>query len=135
MFREVSYRWHPWFGKNVVVIRELAKSGQSLVHCRLENGEIILAVPLWMFDGPLCSSFRVSESPQVHWDTLRDLRTLLRDGATCRLEHEYSALDSGGSTHGQAKGISRAGSIEPVSTATRATTVVPRADGGTRNRS
>jgi hypothetical protein len=131
MFREVSYRWHPWNGKNVVVIREVTKSGQSFVHCRLENGEVSLAIPLWMFDGPRCSSFHVSDNPHVHWNRLRDLETLLRDAATHQLENEHSAFDPGGKTYGRAEGVSRTGPIEPVSTASHAATLVPHTDGDT----
>jgi hypothetical protein len=81
---EVAYTLHPWHGQRVVVVREIKKQGQSFVHCRLDDGELILAIPLWMFDNSLCSSFRELDTPEVDWKSLQQLRS----AALSRFLHE-----------------------------------------------
>ena len=77
-------------------MREVKKSGQSFVHCRLQSSEVVLAVPLWMFDRQLCSSFYERDIPEVDWRAVRELGALLCDAALLPLEQEHSNVNPGG---------------------------------------
>ena len=48
--REVSYPWHPWFGRTVAVHEVFVKYGQSVCRCGLEEDRTrrIVVIPTWM---------------------------------------------------------------------------------------
>src|SRR4030095_3338015 len=79
-FREVCYRWHPWFGRTVVVYEVLVKLGQSVCRCGLEEerNRLSIEIPAWMFDSGACSCLRVMTASAVSTDALRALQALVR---------------------------------------------------------
>ena len=101
--REVAYRFHPWYGQDVVVIREINKGGQSFVHGHLVDSELILAVPSWMFEEALCSSFRELDTPEVDCKAIHQLRVLLQDAGCSLVQQEHSNTNSGGNAHGKSE--------------------------------
>lgn len=50
-FREVLYRWHPWFGRRVAVHEAVSRSDGIIFRCTLTGGSgRQLELPAWMFD-------------------------------------------------------------------------------------
>ena len=111
-------------------MREVKKSGQSFVHCRLQSSEVVLAVPLWMFDRQLCSSFYERDIPEVDWRAVRELGALLCDAALLPLEQEHSNVNPGGNAHAQGKRVARSGSVKSVSSPPDTSSVGRIANGG-----
>ena len=134
MIREVAYPWHPWRNENVVATCEVTKQGQSFVHCRLEDGEVILAIPLWMFDRRHCSSLCERDTPEVGWAAVRELGGLLCDAAALPLEQEHSTVNPGGNAHAESESVTRSGSVESVSSLPVTSPVVRVANGSTGNK-
>ncbi|CAH1696377.1 hypothetical protein CHELA1G11_40024 [Hyphomicrobiales bacterium] len=56
-FREVLYRYHPWFGREVGVHGVVAKCDGVYFRCAVAGaqGDRWLEVPAWMFELSLCS--------------------------------------------------------------------------------
>ena len=101
-FREVSYPWHPWFGRTVAVYEVLVKQGQSVCRCGLEEerNRLAIEVPTWVFEPAACGRLRVMAAPLVSGDALRALQTLLRtvprpDGGGV-LEAQHCSLPAAG---------------------------------------
>src|SRR5262245_54662895 len=51
-FRELLYRWHPWFGLQVCIHEEIDKADGGVFRCTLSDSDAArcLEVPAWMFD-------------------------------------------------------------------------------------
>jgi hypothetical protein len=58
--REVSYPWHPWFGRSVAVYEVLVKYGHSVCRCGLEEERTrrSVEIPTWMFEPAACCRLR-----------------------------------------------------------------------------
>lgn len=65
--RGILYRFHPWSGRAVDVVKVFAKGGVPVACCRLAGGAPgpLREVPLWMFDRETCSAVRRRERPHV----------------------------------------------------------------------
>jgi hypothetical protein len=52
VFRELFYRWHPWFGTLVAIHEAIAKADGVVFRCTLSGSaaDRWLEVPAWMFD-------------------------------------------------------------------------------------
>ena len=78
---QVLYPWHPLHGQKVLVYCESDRSDRGhLFRCKLpsdteRNG---LEVPAWMLDRVECSRMCARLRPQVSWESLVTLDTLLR---------------------------------------------------------
>src|SRR4029453_6774416 len=72
-FREVCYRWHPWFGRPVGGYEVFVKLGQSVCRCGLEEerNRLSIEIPAWMFDSGACSRLRVMAPSAVSTEDLR----------------------------------------------------------------
>lgn len=78
--RVVLYRWHPWYDREVFVLRSVRKGEQVVLRCALELAEVAprLDVPQWMFDAAICCGMRLMTQASVSVEVLRDIETLLR---------------------------------------------------------
>src|SRR2546426_60662 len=76
--REVSYPWHPWFGRSVVVYDVRIKQGHSVCWCGLEEGRTrqSVEIPAWMFEPAACGRLRVLAVPSVGCDALLEFKAL-----------------------------------------------------------
>src|SRR6266446_2448434 len=80
-FREVLYRWHPWFGLRVAVHETVTRLDGIVFRCTLTGGGgRQLELPAWMFDRAACRDcFPLATSPLVSTVGLRALSDLLGD--------------------------------------------------------
>lgn len=80
-FREVLYRWHPWFGRRVAVHEAVGRLGGIVFRCTLTGGGgRQLELPAWMFDRAACRDcFPLATTPHVSAAGLDALSDLLRD--------------------------------------------------------
>jgi hypothetical protein len=78
-FREVRYRWHPWFGQRLVVHRESRRGSVVLLQCVREEVQACrtLEIPEWMFDAAVCAQMKSMELPHVDCAALLALKHLL----------------------------------------------------------
>ena len=81
-FREVLYRWHPWFGLRACIHGTVDKAGGVVFRCTLSgaDAERWLELPAWMFDRAACAGqATLSTSPFVDLAALSTLANLLAD--------------------------------------------------------
>ena len=80
-FREVLYRWHPWFGLRVAVDETVSRSDGIVFRCTLTGGGgRRLELPAWMFDRAACrDAFPLATTPHVSVAELSALSDLVRD--------------------------------------------------------
>ena len=81
VFRELHYRWHPWFGLQVAIHEAVDKADGVVFRCTLSGSaaDRWLEVPAWMFDRARClDPSRLTASPFVSMDALSVLSDLLR---------------------------------------------------------
>ena len=73
VFRELLYRWHPWFGLQVAIHEAVDKADGVVFRCTL-NGSAAdrwLEIPAWMFDRAACPHpLQLTASPFVGMDAL-----------------------------------------------------------------
>ena len=74
--REVLYAWHPWYGRQVEVIRDYVRGGQRVCRCQVDS-ERPLELPAWMLDRAACCRMQVAVHPSVRIADLRLLQDLL----------------------------------------------------------
>jgi hypothetical protein len=102
--RRVHYRWHPLYGKDVVV-RGKKDGMRGVLRCQVDDDDKRdnREVPVWMFDRVRCELAEITARPHVSWDALLDLRWLLdnagetvacnaaRDGSPSKTEETHAA--------------------------------------------
>ena len=78
----VEYRWHPLFGRKVVIHGEVRKLGLLYARCRVDGDakRAVIEIPRWMLDRVRCLAMRLENAPQVSWQALAEVRAIL--GAT-----------------------------------------------------
>jgi hypothetical protein len=78
-FRELLYRWHPWFGLYVCIHEAIDKSDGIVFRCSQSGADADrwLEVPAWMFDRTACSRVRAAADAHVDLAALMALATLL----------------------------------------------------------
>ena len=78
--REVLYRLHPWFGREVFVHAAIDKADGGVFQCSVDGSDVErwLEIPAWMFDHGACAGdVRFSTAPFVCLEALSGLSTLL----------------------------------------------------------
>ena len=78
--REVLYRHHPWFGRQICVHGAVDKGGFVVFRCTLEESQVDrwLEVPAWMFDRTACPNpGLLAAQPYVSVEALAALSALL----------------------------------------------------------
>ena len=81
-FRELLYRWHPWFAIQVFIHEVIEKSDGAVFRCTLSGSDSDrwLEVPAWMFDRAACTGqVAASAHPFVDIVALSALAGLLAD--------------------------------------------------------
>jgi hypothetical protein len=76
--QQVFYRWHPLYGKEVLIAFDRKRGSQRVVRCRVSGRSRGLEVELpdWMLDQQRCAAMLVVERPCVSWSALDELRLL-----------------------------------------------------------
>jgi hypothetical protein len=72
----IAYQYHPYFDREVQVVRRLKAQESPGVVVELEEG-LRIAMPCWMLDEVLCQSMTLEGRPRVAVDALRLLRDLV----------------------------------------------------------
>jgi hypothetical protein len=77
--RDLRYRLHPWFGRDVFV-HAATDRANGIFRCTLDGSDIgrSLEIPVWMFDSAACiADVRFSTDPFVSLESLVALSALL----------------------------------------------------------
>jgi len=79
-FRELLYRWHPWFGLQVGVHEAIERSDGIVFRCNLSGSDTDrwLEVPAWMFDRSGCARVRLAADAHADMAALMALAELVR---------------------------------------------------------
>ena len=79
--REVCYRWHPLFGKSIIVHGQLIKRGCHLFRYLLpgQQARIGCEIPAWMLDPVRCAAMQLKAEPHVSWRALLSLQQLWKE--------------------------------------------------------
>jgi hypothetical protein len=72
----IAYRWHPLFGKRVVVVRRVRVEGKEYAHVE-GRGQFSREFPAWMLDDAICSSMDLGP-PQLSMTGLLGLAEVIR---------------------------------------------------------
>ena len=123
--REVLYRLHPWFGREVFIHATIDKTDGAVFQCSVAGSDVTrwLEVPVWMFDRAACApDVRFSSVPVVSLQALCALSALLdqvlKDTARSSNARFPSASgishdENQGETHGaEDDGVSEPGSAQ-----------------------
>ena len=110
VWREVLYRFHPWFGRDVFVHAMIERAGSVVFCCTLDGSDTTrwLEIPAWMFDRAVCVHEPcLASEPFVGVEALTALSALL-DQAFKTTAPSSNALLSGafGISHDQNRGES-----------------------------
>ena len=78
-WREVLYRWPPWFGRAVLVHQFVDKGLTVALRCSIDGmaSGRWLELPAWMFDRSVWVPITLANSPRVHLAALEGLQKLL----------------------------------------------------------
>jgi hypothetical protein len=93
-FRELLYRWHPWFGLQVCVHEAIDKSSGSIFRCTLSGSAAgrWVEIPAWMFDRSTCAKLRVAVDAHADLAALTALAALLRHVLNDRFVSSHALL-------------------------------------------
>ena len=100
-FRELLYRWHPWFGLPVFVHQTIDKAGDVVFRCTLSGSDAArwLEIPAWMFDRAACADEPVfAAAPHVGSSALLVLAGLLADVLKARTASSNALLSGASKT-------------------------------------
>jgi hypothetical protein len=90
-FKKIHYRYHPFCGTEVEVVRALRRFGEESFVVKLPDGHQI-AVPAWMLDAVFCHQLPQRDHPLIALKALLQLAELIeRHGLACqRVIHNLS---------------------------------------------
>ena len=71
----IWYRWHPFYGQTVRMLRARNKDGDQCIRCELPDGTTA-TIPGWMMDAETCAQMSVGE-PTISVPALAQLRSFL----------------------------------------------------------
>src|SRR5262249_9562408 len=72
----ICYRYHPFFGHEVRVVRRFRRLAADSLIVALDDG-LQIAIPPWMLDARACEALVVAPAPRIALTALRQLRDLL----------------------------------------------------------
>jgi len=119
--REVSYLWHPWYARAVVVHEAFTRNGRAVCRCSVDEnpGARLLEIPQWMFDSATCSRMRPATVPMVSCGALLDLKALLQcapfPDSDVVLQGQHRSLLSPGGADAKITNPTESRSIQTVS--------------------
>jgi hypothetical protein len=73
---KICYRFHPFYGAEVEVIRCLRKSASVILIVKLPGG-VQIALPEWMLIPQTCDQLKTEDKPRISVGALMDLRRLI----------------------------------------------------------
>ena len=73
---KICYRFHPFYGTEVEVIRYLRRIDSAILIVRLPGGAQV-AVPEWMLQPQVCDQLVIEAEPRISIDALIELRALI----------------------------------------------------------
>ena len=73
---KISYRFHPFYGVEVEVVRYLRRTESAVLIVRLPGGAQV-ALPEWMLNAQACDRLSQEERPRIAIDALLDLHRLI----------------------------------------------------------
>jgi hypothetical protein len=71
----IWYRWHPFYGQTVRMLRARNKDGDQCIRCELPDGTTA-TIPAWMTDAETCAQMSAGE-PAIGLAALVELRSFL----------------------------------------------------------
>src|SRR6266851_9643128 len=71
----IWYRWHPFYGQAVRMLRARNKDGDQCLRCELPDGTTA-SIPAWMMDADVCAQMSAGE-PAISLAALAQLRSFL----------------------------------------------------------
>ncbi len=71
----IWYRWHPFYGQTVRMLRARNKDGDQCIRCELPDGTTA-TIPAWMTDAETCAQMSAGE-PSIGLAALAELRSFL----------------------------------------------------------
>jgi len=73
---QIVYRFHPFFSREVQIIRRLRNQENPVLVVQVEEN-LRIAIPAWMLDPICCQSMHVQENPYIGIDALLELRKFI----------------------------------------------------------
>jgi len=73
---KICYRFHPFYGVEVEVVRYLRRTESAVLIVRLPGGAQV-ALPEWMLTPRICDRMTHEDKPRIAIDALLDLRRLI----------------------------------------------------------
>jgi hypothetical protein len=89
--QKIHYRYHPFYGTEVEVVRALRRFDEQSFVVKLPEGHQI-AVPAWMLDAVFCSQLPQCDHPLIALKALLELAELIE---TQRLRSQSTDSESG----------------------------------------
>jgi len=80
--RKLQYRWHPWYGCDVLTRKAGGENAATAYFCKLpEMGDdaALIELPKWMFDAAQCATMRIEDRAYADFEALRLLKTTIAD--------------------------------------------------------
>ena len=121
---KICYRFHPFHGVEVELVRYLRKTESSILIVKLPGGTQ-LAIPEWMLNPQVCDRLRNEDQPRISVAALLDLRRLIDAQSFQNARQDRSCAESptGGKDAQQRKAdrvatsaaLRRRGDLEPAS--------------------
>jgi hypothetical protein len=116
--RRLCYRWHRWYGHEVLTHKSGGVYAAFSYACRLpEEPDTILQIPRWMFDTSICAMTHAAEQPRVDCKALHDLLVLIaeqRAAAASAVVKPQVSLPPDGDADGQKSETRSTHAAEPV---------------------
>jgi hypothetical protein len=122
---KICYRFHPFYGVEVGVIRYLRKSESVILIVKLPGG-VQIAVPEWMLIPHVCDRLTIEDKPRISIDALIVLRRLINSQY---LNHSLKAPGRAESPAGGQDGQRQKSSRLATPAALRGRTDLDRASG------
>jgi hypothetical protein len=121
--QDVCYPWHPWHGQKVTVHETVAKPGQAVFRCSIQEraAHRRLEIPDWMFDRALCCTMRPGPMPWVGVEHLRQLQQLLQVVSGSGVVEEAHRSHQKGNADAPDTPCQNAGSVGPFPSSTAKT--------------
>ena len=74
--RKIAYRFHPFFDREVQVIRKLRAYEEAALLVQVDD-DVRIAIPCWMLDQSVCEPMELSEKPRISIESLLQLNDLI----------------------------------------------------------
>jgi len=104
---KVVYRWHPLYGRELLIHGERNRAGAIVLICAVADDErkAVLEIPAWMFDAATCCCFRQGGAASASIDALRSLSRTLQTALDV-IEAQHQSITFGG-LDAQSQGASK----------------------------